>query len=797
MNIAFPEYPLPASPIGTVIKPDEEITESQKFANGGEFFLKMARWITYNYFNPFRPLFYNREVVSTRTCDNMIEDFAFYYGLQQNNTYAYAQQIDEKNTIQAVYIPDQKIRQLVDHATGIARKMIDPIPKSFSATILSENFLKEHNDLRKKLEAKKALKNVIDEIPGVTFAPGGIDQMDDQLSIDDAMEEFIEKQTLDFVRAAQGIYYDNSLKTKLEQSALHEFVGNVSTFMVDVDENDKTEIEFFPCYNSIVDTRATDDFLNTALCSGGVKYMSAAEVIDKYGKWLDDDQRKHINAMCRREYSNITECYNYYNSGWGDPASLTWWHPNGKVSVSRAFWIGKKDIRYRIKESKKGRVLQWLEDDKDYTVIENGKWKRNDDGTYVTKKGEEIMGDSSSWFVHMCDVIGNCYPVNYGYHKIQVRAQGKKQKPLLPTVQYCHRMTMGYARSLVSRLRQFAEERGMLKLKIQELVGKDMGMVYLFWAHKMALTDQSMSDIYKDWRSFGASLINTDGEESAGESGKLTAEAINFSLQNTVMAYIQLVRECATEMESIVNMPSVSLGTQQDVIGKGVQQNTINQASLGQLSLYAGLAEHWRQLIQYALNVHKTVNAGKEKMMRTGDNEAYLVNIAKKFKWEEIGLMLEIGDINDEIKKKTLLDGLFAFNQSGGTTEAAEALLTTVKLMNFNSTVEGEEHLEQYVEKKKKETMQQQQAEGQAQTEQQRALIAAEKSFAAKMKEMELLIKSGDTRYVADVSSLTKLVTDLEKSNGQILQLLMKQMSEEPAPTPLQQEVGASEQPAQ
>lgn len=796
----FGTYELPMSQL-TFNKPAEDISEKEKFAEKGEWFARMARWTMWNFYNPFESQFYNPikndTTVYGRWSNEMLENFAYYYGRQQNKTYAYTEQIDQNNTIQAVYIPDQKIRQLVDHAVGISRKMIDPIPKSFSATILSENFLKEHNDLRRKLEIKKALASLINDQAGVTFAPNGIDEVDEDTDIDSVMEEFMENQTIDFVRTAQGLYYNNSLNTKLEQSALHELVGNVSTFLVDVDENNETKIEFYPCYNSIVDTRATDDYLNTAMCSGGVKWLTAAEITDKYGKWLDEDQRNFINRLSEKTYKNWQECYNFYNRGFGEPSSMINWCENGKVSVATVYWIGKKDIPYRVKDTKFGSKLQWIDSSKDYAVMEGGKPKYDEKGKIVTQKGEDIRGEGSGWFVHKCTLIGNCIAVDYGYTKVQVRPQGKKQKPLLPTVQFVHRMTMGYARSLVSRLRQFAEERGMLKLKIQELVGKDLGMVYLFWAHKMALTDQSTENIYKDFRSMNFSLINTNGEDNGEQSGKITAEALNLSLQSSVMSYIQLVRECAIEMEGIVNMPAIALGQQTDVVGKGVQSTTINQASLGQLSLYSGLAEHWRQLIQYALNVEKTVNAGKEKMVRTGANEAYLVNIAKNLKWEEIGLQIEFGNPNDEIIKKTLLDGLFAFNQNGGTVEAAEALLTTVKLMNFNSTVEGEEHLENFVEKKKKEAIQNAQAQQQSEIQGQAALQAQIQTFQAQMKEMELLIKSSDTRYVADVASLTKLVTDMEKNNTQMSQLLMQQMAEQPPTTPLEAGIQAQQQPAQ
>lgn len=803
MDIVFPEYKLPLSQIA-FNKPPEDVSEKEKFANNGEWFMLMSRWTAWNFCNPFQARFTNpikgsngvvNDGILGRWREEMQRNWNYYYGIQENDTYAYTEQIDQNNTIQAVYVPDQKIRQLVDHGCGISRKMIDPIPKSFSATILSESFLKEHNDLKRKLEIKKALSKLITEESGVTFAPGGIEDVDEETDIEEAMQEFLEDQTIDFVRTAQGLYYNNDLRSKLEQSALHELVNNVSTFYVDVDENDQTNIEFWTSDTAIVDTRATDDFLKSATLSGGTSWHTAADIINKWGKWLTEDQQEFITRMSEKTYKNWSECYSYYNRGWGDPASMINWCENGKVSITTVFWIGRKDIPYRKKDTKFGSKLQWIDNTKDYAVMENGKVKYDEQGKIITQKGEDIRGDGSGWFVHKCRVIGNCIPVDYGYTKVQVRSQGKKQKPLLPTCQYVYRMNQGYARSLVSRLRHFAEERGMLKLKIQELVGADLGNVYVLWANKLALTDQSIEHIYKDFRSMRMTLINTDGEDVEDKAG-LTAEALNFSLSQSVMAYIQLVRECAQEMQEIVNMPAVSLGTQLDTIGKGVQQSTIQQASLGQLSLYSGLAEHWRQTIQLALNMQKTIRAGKSDMVRAGDNESYLVNISQKLKWEEIGLAIDFVDPNDEVKKKVFMDGLFAYGQQGGTLESAEALNNIMKLLNFNSTIEAEAHLDAFVEKKKKENIQNQQTQMQGETQQQMAMIEAQKSFEVRMKEMELIIKSSDTRYVADVNSLTKVVASLEKSNDTILALLMKQQAEVAPITPLQAEISVQGQSA-
>lgn len=799
-NLPSPAYNLPLTPI-IYSKPDEEIPESEKWEDDEYFFVRMNRYIVYNFYNPYFNRFYNNEVQSQRCSDNMIEAWSYYYGRQNNNTFAHEAQIKQGETIQAVYIPDQKIRQLVDHAVGTCIKIIQPIKDSISAKVLSEDAIKGKEELRKKLETKKALSKLITEESGVSFAPAGIEDIDEETDLDEVMDKFKTEEELQFIKLAQSIYYNQHLDEKYEQSALHELVGNVSQFVVDV-AHDKSYISFTPNYNAIVDTRATDDYLRDALVSGYIEFLSPAEIFAKWGSEISDDDKDFINNMSQCYYSNWLECYNYYNLGC---PNLTWWdNQTGKISVATTYWIGKKDLPHRKKNRKYGNyTYQFIDPVADYHVMDAyGVPLVDDDGKNVTQKGAEKLAetykkDEGIWMVHTSTLIGNRVCVGKGYHPVQIRPQGEKQKPMLPTVQFCHRLNMGYMRSVVSRLIQYAQERANIKLKIQELRGRDIGKTFVLFASKLGLTDQEIPEIYKDLRTLGFTLINDLGEPGGDDKKGMTADMLDFSLAPSITAYIELYKLEGQEMESLVNIPAIALGTQTSTIGKGVQEATISQSTLGQASLYNGLLNHWKQVLSYALNVEKTLKAGKESLIRTGENEAFLLNISKKLKYEEIGIYLQLDDELNELDKTILRQGYQAYLQNGGDPKAAEALYNVMKLINANSIEEGVEQLGDFVSRNKKEAIQLSQAQTQGETQAQMQLIEAQKTFEARMKEMELLIKSDDTRYVADVNSLTKLVTSVEKSNDQIIQLLLKQQSENAPTTPLQAEIATPAAPAQ
>lgn len=789
MEPTLPAYTLPLASIA-LNKPNEEIAEKEKYEDNGIWFQRMCRWIALNFFNPFSNSFYNGETASYRMSEDMINSWAYYYGNQQNDTFNYTTMINQQNTIQAVFVPDQKIRQLVDHAVGNCIKMIQPMKDSLSARVLSEDKIKEKDQLKKKLKVKKEFDAIVGQAPGVNFAPAGVEEIGEEDDIDDIVNKFKDEEEINFIKLAQSIYYNNQLGKKFEQSALHEFVGNVSTFLVDL-KNNKEEISFFPNYNSIVDYRATDDFLTDAMVGGGVQFLTAGEIFAKWGDQLSEEEQDHINAMTQKQYSNWLECYNYWNNGF---SNLTHWcRDTGKVACVTTYWIGRKDLRYRKKKYKYGKYkYQFLENNVDYLdSTADGKPVLDDDGNPKKQKGEDIGGDKWGWFVHKCTTIGNYCHVDYGYHPIQIRPKGQKQKPILPTVQFVHRLNLGYARSVVSRLKHYSDEKGRLNLKIQELTGRDMGKVYALYADKIALGEDVTQEIFKDFKTLGFSLFNKSGDATQ-EDGRLTADVLDFSLAQSIGSYIELSMKQDRDMSDLISMPQASLGTQTSTIGKGVQQKTIDQASYGMLSLYDGLKEHYRRVLQYALNVAKTVKAGKEELIQTDSNEAFLLKISKKDKYEEVGLYVELDDQLEETDKELLRSGLFSYNQNGGTLQAAQALLNTMKLIKFNSVKEGVKSLESFVEKEEKKAIQQGQAQQMQEIQGQATLQAQQQEFIAETEQAKLMHKTFDNKYSTDINNITKLVTSMEQQNTQILALLAKQMQQPPVQTPLEEDIAVN-----
>ena len=774
MNIGdtnLPAYTLPLTAI-QYQKPNEDLTEYEKRKDNGFWFTQMARWSCLNFFNGNMPVFYNggSSTTNLRCGDEILENYANYYGRQQNKTFAYTETLNEKETIQAVYVPDQKIRQIVDSMLGNTIKMIQPIKDSISAKLLSEDSIKGRDQLRRKLEIKQAVDKLIGEVNGVKFAPSGVEQIEEGEDIDDIINEFKEKEQLRFIKLGQSIYFRNRLSKKFEDSGFDEIVGNISNFVVEVN-NGQSEIRLYPSYNSIIDTRATDDYLSDAMLGGGVQFLTAAEVFTKWGNELSEDEREHINRMTEKQYSNWLECYNYYNSGC---PNLTWWiQETGKVACATVYWIGKKNLPYRKKKTGYGTdKLQFLDDDKMYHVYDDNGKQIMDSGKAVMKKGNDIKTEGI-WAVHQCTLIGNYCSVGKGYHPLQIRSNLNKQKPILPTITFVHRLKMGYYRSVVSRLRHYAEERGRLALKIQELTGRDMGKVHVLFASKLGLAENETQEVFKDFKTMGFTIINDTGEASDVDS-KLTADMLDFSLQPTIVSYIQLWKEQAIEMENVASTSQIAMGQQTRTIGKGVQEQSISQSTLGQLSMYDGLKEHWRQVMQYALNCEKMLRAGKTSMIQTSENDAYLLNINKNETYQDLGLYIEESESIEGQERQVLIDGLFALNQHGGSAEAMEGLLATTRMVRINSAREGEEYLEKLIGKKKREDALKVQAQMQGEQQHEAGLVQMNQTFQVGLQQLKEENSNYRAELTATLSAVSKMQASMEATTAQMLALLNK-----------------------
>jgi hypothetical protein len=779
--MANPSFNIPSTPI-TADQPRDRVSEAEKFENDGYWFLRYARWICYRFYNPIGQQFYNGEVTSG-WADDCLTNFAYYFGRQNNLTFSFQKELPSGGTIPTVYIPDQKIRTIIENMIGTCEKMVKPIKKSLSATAISYDSLKLKNALRDQLMKQVELQGQIQELAntfGVEYAPNGVPAgvLKSEQDVDTYIGKIKEKIELQLVKVAQSIYYENRMDRQFIDDALQTFVGNLCTTMFDV-VGDRVVATTFPCYNSIFDFRAKDEQGKDAMLGGGVVPMTPTQIFTAFPN-LSEDTKAEIEQMCSHGYDNWKDVSAYYNAG---QTNMTWWPElPGTTLVGFVRWIGPKDLRYKKRMTAYGGTkIKFLDDNKDYQVPG---FDEGGNVAYKNVKGKDIPGDGKALFEHCAVIAGNKWLLHHGYTPFQIRSIFNMNRPELSVKSYCYRLTMGYARSIASRLRQMADEKGRLREKIQQLTAADKGKNFVIFADQLEGT--SAAEVYEDFSTMNITVINRKNGQPIND-GKYSnmGEVVDLSLSPTVQLYRQLILDCDAEMESIANVPAVSLGLQNGPIGKGVQQNTLQQATLGQLSLYEGLNEHWRIKLQYAANLYKNANAGKEMVIRMGPSDTDVINLPKYVRYQDVGVFIEANDDVEGNNKQMFDDALFNYGQNP-TDEGAEALLNIMRLMRPGTYNEKIDLLQEYVERKKALTQQQQAASQESEQKWQAEMQSRAEDNAIGIAQM----KEQHADYRAEIAALNKSINELMKiiANPVVAPIEQREAAESQAEAQAQQQ---------
>jgi hypothetical protein len=104
---------------------------------------------------------------------------------------------------------------------------------------------------------------------------------------------------------------------------------------------------------------------------------------------------------------------------------------------------------------------------------------------------------------------------------------------------------------------------------------------------------------------------------------------VDMTLDPNIIRYIDLRNEQKNEMNEIASVSNISLGQNQNTIGKGVQQNTINQNSYGLAPMFYGLMHHFERILQYNVDLQQMIWSFEdsiEESLVIGDEGSFLIS---------------------------------------------------------------------------------------------------------------------------------------------------------------------------
>lgn len=756
--------------------PNDFVKENEKTV---DWFTQYARWAVATFYNQPRQAFYSGDIVDKGIAQEAIENWSYVFGNQNNYRYKYMTTDFSGNQLPVQWIPGNKIGSLIDHMKGILLSSVENI--EVTAKNLSRDVASKRSKMMERLLVAQTLKTLEgdDDMGGATFMPisdptVALETMED---VEKYVEKWQDKYSIIAEKIGRSQIFEDQLKEKFLQDGTNQLVGGISGILTEV-QNGRVVNTVIPDYELIWDNRDNDPFNSKAYLTGYVKHnVPYQEIIRRYKKWLTPEEMDEIRLIAMNGYDNMEDFLFYYNVGFGVDNRFNWWHNAGTsnmtMSIATVYWIAPRDWRYRQLPNRFGveRVLP-INNNETYSV--DGK----------PTKGKDMSGDFEGWDIHMATLIGNKYIVNYGYMPNVIRQNDKKGRPILPITTFCSGMAINQGKSIVRKLVPYQDELDMYAYKIKEKVAKDVGKVYVFNGNKF--NGITSTEIINDLKSIGVFVSDGgSGEVDDPQNGQRMVEPVDMTLDANIIRYVELRKVLESEMEMICSVSKIALGQQGAVIGKSVQEQTINQNSYGTATLMWGLMKHFNQVLQYNVNLKQMMyqfQDSVEEALNIGDEGSYLLKIVdpQEFGTQPLMVFMDIASTLDPQQRLELKSIALSEAQNGrlDTVDYVEHILMAPTL---NQAIKG---LKYSKNKQQKEMEMQAQMQQQAQM-QHEANLASQKA----LNDAALLqVKEDNANFRAEIQALSKnldlLMQKLQQGPPSIspLTMQMAQMAQGPSP---------------
>jgi len=664
-------------PSGTLTwnPPNELVTEKDKTP---QWFGNYARWIVSTFYNqPTGSALGINNATNLNNfgfVDNVVDNWRYMFCKQENRDFNYVTTNFNNVTLPAVWVNGGKIPQLIDHLGGVILESIENI--EVTAINLSDDALKTKQMIGDKLTMELELRDLINQTlpPGVKFQPVNDPNLDiqDTDDIEQYKESWQDQYAIIAEKIGENQLLQDNLKVKFQRAAIEQFVGGISSIMPEVIGGHVINT-VIPAYERIWDNRADDPFGADAMFCGFVKHNAPyLEVIQKFKDQLTDDDINEMQQLASSEQGKAQAWFNYYNTGMGCGNRYSWWARDnvGNMTLSYAtiYFIAPRTFPFKKMRNRFGNVR-------------------------VSKlEGAEVSGDWSGFDLHQVTLIGNKYIVNEGYAPNVLRKFDNKGKIRLPILSYTANYSMGFAKALVSDLRPHQNEIDRLSYLIQRETSQSHGKKYYINGNKLGNTNAVQ--FINDLTSIGIHVgTGGSGEPDDPTANQRTVELIDMTLDPGLNMLLNLKAEQKLEMEERVSVSRIALGQQANTVGKGVQQNTINQNSYGTAQLMYGLMKFFNDVLQYNVDLKQLLYSKSdtvEEGLLIGDAGSELLKILnpREFGTQPLLVYMQNNSVLDPAQREAIRTIALSQAQNGGL-DLVDFIENIYLAKTVNQTVRG------------------------------------------------------------------------------------------------------------
>jgi len=589
------------------------------------------RFIASNY-NPALPYRTNNDLQQTvgRWVSNMSVWESYIINKQVNNDYDYLLTDAANISLPVKQIKGGDISSIVKNVVGKIEEGFQSFPKTITVRATSPNIL---NRKMRRLAARKMQIDFPDLFKDLAGSGVGFDPMKgvdiSTLPNAEKLEENIQ-EALEIImtKCAKNFLYFNRYKEVFKKWAEDAVILGFCRGRIYV-ENGKIFVRRVPPKYSIYDNSIDDDHNRRARFAGELGYYSVPEVLAKWGNQLSEEEKKEITEMARNNSHGMNTSltpgnWGLYNRGY---QGFSWWGlNNGNVPI--------------------------------ICVVE-GQWLSYDEEGEVATTREGVL-------------IGNKWCVSYGKSTNIVESKYNISDTELHYVSFIPDMRDGVNVGMVERVYTIQDRIDALNTRKMYVISQAKGKVMVIDSSKLPV-GMEVKDVLLDLSQMGLTVTNksdADDVDARIERSKF-AEVYDMTIDYLGLRALNEETEILKrDLDNQTSVPAVSRGVQTSIIGKAVQEQTIQQSTYGLYSLLNGFNIFLKNICERGVDVAKIVMGSDESFeseMQVGDAYVELIKIpdVKEMKYSSFNLYMDITDAVDSAEMQNIMMIAQAAAQNG------------------------------------------------------------------------------------------------------------------------------------
>ena len=265
--------------------------------------------------------------------------------------------------------------------------------------------------------------------------------------------------------------------------------------------------------------------------------------------------------------------------------------------------------------------------------------------------------DTETWFE--CDLIGNKYVRNA--HKCNNLVVNKDGTINPPYLDFIPEVTYGQNSSIINKMREISGTVMGINAKILALIARAKGKVPVFMGSQFpaGVTQQSLLRQIASGLVFVKDVDIDQINEEAKRQKLVDVIDLTAAIQD-IQIMRQEVMYWENKMRDMASTPLAALGSQTQIIGARVQEQTIEQSTYGMLPLYRGFMLYVNNILnaqsQMKKNIISTLDNSDNLILQVSPRERKFFEITKEFSLADLQIYLTQSDQIDEAEKQHIRD---------------------------------------------------------------------------------------------------------------------------------------------